>query len=460
MDEQKGVITSDSWESIKKQHIELSDAAAEKYDEIYGDANYATKAYMDYEVEIIKDVMGRISNKSLALDLGCGTGRDSEVLAREFPAVTGYDFSKEMVRVANTKKIRANMGNVRFEARDIEVMSLPQENDTVDMVNTAFGMGSFLKKPENLFREIRRVLFPQGYAIFSFYNAQSYSTALPLQWSPALAARVIPGKDMLSVNFEGRIFEIPARAYSPDQVAKMLGEYFEVDEITTFPSLSALMPQELFQDHLARKLCGEVDKYLASNNEIAAGPYIVAICHKRGPRKTVAEKQGYHRALNLILEHKLENNIVRHEPLTNMQEVKETIGKKLQVSTVNMLKSLLIAHREPDDHDSKPPRMWVLVVQADRKIDGKKVSKILGLHAKKIGFVKRSDVEDFTGFKVGAIPPFGHPKSIPVIVDTPIGNLREVWCGTGEPGQSIRLTVTNLENMTNCVYRDIGKDDE
>jgi len=274
-----------TWRDGKQQHIELSDTAAEHYDEIYGEADFATAAYMDYEIQIIETVMAWINSKTLALDLGCGTGRDSAVLAKQFAKVCGYDFSEKMIAVANAKKKSKGWGNVGFSVLDIENTNLPHNAASVDLVNTAFGMGSFLENPDTLLAEIHRVLAPLGYGIFSFYNSASYSGTLPLPWTPALAATVVPGENMLNVNFGNRVFEIGARAYSLKEVECMLSRYFRVVQITTYPSLSALMPQDFFSTEAARKLCMEVDQYLAANINFAAGPYIVAVCRKT--RKTI-----------------------------------------------------------------------------------------------------------------------------------------------------------------------------
>jgi hypothetical protein len=41
------------WKLHKERHKELSAAAAEKYDELYEKANFATGSYMQYELETI-----------------------------------------------------------------------------------------------------------------------------------------------------------------------------------------------------------------------------------------------------------------------------------------------------------------------------------------------------------------------------------------------------------------------
>ena len=150
-----------NWKEKKEEHLKLSAAAAPKYDELYETTNFATGSYMNYEIATIKKFINETPSKSIALDLGCGTGRGCFYLSNFFDRVYGYDFSPEMIRVCERNKQSKRKGNVLFDIRDIEENELPWDNNTVSFVNTAFGMGSFFENVENLFREVRRVLQPQ-----------------------------------------------------------------------------------------------------------------------------------------------------------------------------------------------------------------------------------------------------------------------------------------------------------
>src|SRR5579884_2060889 len=100
------------------------------------------------------------------------------------------------------------MGNVRFEDRVVEDGPLPLADGSVAFLNTGFGMASFVKNVDSLFREVRRVLQPKGVAIFSFYNSDALVNRLKLEWKPALAARVVEGQDLLEVQFD-KTYRIP-----------------------------------------------------------------------------------------------------------------------------------------------------------------------------------------------------------------------------------------------------------
>lgn len=445
----------DKWQEHKDEHRRLSAAAAEHYDELYENANFATGSYMRYELETIKMFIPQAPSLHLAIDLGCGTGRDSFVLARNFDQVYAYDFSPEMIQVANRNKLSKRAGNILFEVCDVEDGPLPVANESVSFVNTAFGMGSFVRQPELLFREIRRILAPRGVAIFSFYNLDALVNKLELQWRPALAARVVPGEDILQVDFEGHSYRIAAKAYPPPLIKRKIEQHFKLLQITTYPILSALFPQSLFENEIARSLCSNVDQILAGNPDIMAGPYIVAVCKKGGEPPKERPSMGYERVLQLLRFHEIPADLREHRPVRTMSDVKEV----LKADPSQMVKSILLAyHREePRSPEDLNAELFLIAIPADRKISLGKVATVLGRSRERFRLATQIEVEELTGFKVGSIPPFGFPKNVPVILDERLERQEVIWCGTGKSTESLRLTVNNLKKLSACSVYDVSK---
>jgi SAM-dependent methyltransferase len=169
---------------------------------------------MEKEEAIIKEVAANTADLSVALDLGSGTGRDAIVLSKRFEQVFGYDFSRGMVNVAGAQRLKDRHGNVAYKLLDLEVELLAHGNGTVGLVDTGFGMASFLQTPGDLLKEIRRVLVPQGFAIFSFYNKDSYVRQLSLTWAPSLAAISDPDDECLHVTLpDQQTFKPSAKMY-------------------------------------------------------------------------------------------------------------------------------------------------------------------------------------------------------------------------------------------------------
>jgi prolyl-tRNA editing enzyme YbaK/EbsC (Cys-tRNA(Pro) deacylase)/ubiquinone/menaquinone biosynthesis C-methylase UbiE len=453
-----------NWEKHKNEHLKLSAAAADKYDEIYEELNFATGSYMKYELEVLNKYSNVLKINSTALDLGCGTGRDSFFLSKHFEQVYGYDFSPEMILNANKNKIRRNIGNVSFEVLDIEERELPWDKSTIPFINTAFGMGSFIEHIEQLFREIRRVLTPGGICVLSFYNSDALVNQLNLEWKPALAARVVENEDCLEVEFENNKFRIAAKAYSPTEIKKKITQSFgeqNLLQITTFPTLSALFPQSLFNNEKARELCTNVDKLLSTNLDIAAGPYIIAVCKKGGKTKTKNKLKGYANVLSLLSRHNINTStkIKEHKPVKTMADVREV----LDVDVSSMIKSVLVTtvnDTNESDLSHLYQNLFLIGVPANRKVDFGRVSTILNVSRNDLKMANQIQVEEITGFQVGSIPPFGLPKNVPVLLDTSFLELNEIWCGTGKSTESLRLTLEELKALSNPTFNEVSKPTE
>lgn len=366
-----------------------------------------------------------------------------------------------MVLVANKNKIVKRIGNVYFETKDMEEEELPWENNSIPFVNTAFGMGSFVQNLENLFREVRRILQPNGLAIFSFYNSDALVNKLQLQWRPALAARVVQGEDCLEVSFEGVAYKIAAKAYSTNAIKKRIEGAFGVSniiEVTTFPTLSALFPQELFANETTRTLCTNVDNLLASNLEIAAGPYIVGVCRKGGHTPKPESIKGYENVLRLLRKHSIDTTmkIKEHGPVRTMEDVK----KVLNADPNSMVKSILVtinSDKERSDLGQFYKNLFLIGIPADRKLDFSRLASVLNVPRQSLQMATQVQVDELTGFKVGSIPPFGLPKNIPVVIDNRILEKNEVWCGTGKSTESIRLTLDEFKILSTPTFNDISK---
>lgn len=271
----------EKWADLKQVHKNLSAVAASSYDELYANSNHATGVYMHYEEELVQSTTFTLKEKKIAVVLGSGTGRESFAIAPLFEKVYGLDFSPEMTAQAQINQQKRGIENIQFMTLDVEHEAFPFADQSVDFINSAFGMGSFVLNPTNFFLEIQRVLKPGGKVIFSFYNSQAFINQLELSWLPAISSRLNHKEETLEVQFNGETFNIPVVAYSVPEIKAELERFFSIFSITTFPSISSIFPQEFFQNERMRKLCLEADLLLADNMELAGGPFIIAVVQQK-----------------------------------------------------------------------------------------------------------------------------------------------------------------------------------
>jgi ubiquinone/menaquinone biosynthesis methyltransferase len=116
----------------------------------------------------------------MCVDLACGTGDVSLLLARRFPAgrIVGLDIASPMLRIARK---RSRLGNVSFLRRDMCATQIP--SGSVDIVTGSYALRN---APDlvGALAEIRRILKPGGAAAF-------------LDFSRPRASRFRPQREML-----------------------------------------------------------------------------------------------------------------------------------------------------------------------------------------------------------------------------------------------------------------------
>jgi SAM-dependent methyltransferase len=108
------------------------------------------------------------------LEVGCGAGTDLSRFARGGALVSGVDLSSSAIALA-----RQNFEQQRLQGdlREADGEHLPFANDTFDLVY-AHGVVQYTTNPQRLADECRRVLKPEGEAVFQVYNRISWLNAL------------------------------------------------------------------------------------------------------------------------------------------------------------------------------------------------------------------------------------------------------------------------------------------
>lgn len=144
-------------------------ALAAVYDEFMDNVDYA--AWSDRMEEILKK--HGISN-GLVLDLGCGTGKLTELLAAKGYDMTGVDASPEMLQQAL----------LRRDASGADILYLQQDMRSFELYGTMRAVVStcdsvnYITEPEELlqvFRLVNNYLDPGGLFVFDFNTKQKYA---------------------------------------------------------------------------------------------------------------------------------------------------------------------------------------------------------------------------------------------------------------------------------------------
>jgi Cys-tRNA(Pro) deacylase len=140
-----------------------------------------------------------------------------------------------------------------------------------------------------------------------------------------------------------------------------------------------------------------------------------------------------------------------HEPAVRRfgqkTETAESSAMALGVEVARIVKSMVFsAQGEP----------VVALVPGNRRADMRAVARVLGV--KKVKMADPGMVQEWTGFTVGAVPPVGHLREIPVLMDEGIPRDGKVYPAAGENNNAFETTFDELQDLTNAKVGAISKE--
>ena len=102
-------------------------------------------------------------------------------------------------------------------------------------------------------------------------------------------------------------------------------------------------------------------------------------------------------------------------------------------------------------------RPLVLVVMGTARLDNRKFKDVF--HAK-ARFIKPEDLEAQVGHPMGGVCPFALPEGVPVYLDESLRQFDPVYPAAGAPNNAAKLSLAELERVTNGVWVDVCKSAE
>lgn len=265
---------------LKQNLLDLTAKIASTYDQ-YGQNSQATRTYLDFETEILESEIGTLNDLTLAVDIGCATGRRTWELGDKFEQVIGYDISPDMIEHAAMKNRDTPSKRINFRVADIEA-GIPQADNAVSLVVMNFGTASDLRDIEQVLIELKRVLKPGGKAFLSFYNTDALLYRIGfVPWSVGLAAEINWVRHCLDVHYDGEIFQVYAKPYKIEDIGTLIPDELTVQKTWTYPTILSILP-DVFADGVVRDIA-EIDRELALDQS-NLGAYLMVVLEKNPSR--------------------------------------------------------------------------------------------------------------------------------------------------------------------------------
>ncbi len=140
-------------------------------DSFYNPASPAAVEHAPEEAAFVMRVLG-LKKRAKILDLCCGPGRHSVLLAEKGFDVTGFDFSKEYLAQAEQKAERAG-ARIKFIHGDMRRLKFKNEFDAAINMFTSFGYFRNFKDDIRVLKGINKSLKHKGLLLMDIKNGES-----------------------------------------------------------------------------------------------------------------------------------------------------------------------------------------------------------------------------------------------------------------------------------------------
>ncbi len=146
---------------------------------------------------------------------------------------------------------------------------------------------------------------------------------------------------------------------------------------------------------------------------------------------------------NFMQEHDVEGTIFRLEKaVSTVDQAAQAVGAHPD----QIVKSLLF---------SVADQQVLVIACGTQRISSQAIADHFGIAPKEVKLAKPPVVLETTGYEVGTVPPFGHPRPVPTLVDQRVLEQETVYAGGGghhvllrfSPGEILRVTAAETVDL-------------
>ena len=90
----------------------------------------------------------------------------------------------------------------------------------------------------------------------------------------------------------------------------------------------------------------------------------------------------------------------------------------------------------------------LVIANGTTRVGYKALAGYLGIGRKRLKLANANQVLDITGFPVGTVPPFGHKRRLPTIIEARVMSQDEIYTGGGAINALMRLATDELQRVS------------
>lgn len=166
-------------------------------------------AYLKYFLQYFKPHIKADNSQTLLLDIGCGPGAFSKILARHGFKVRAVDFSPEVIRAAKKKS-----KNLDIDYQVANIYDLPFKDNYFDKI-ICLGVLQTTEDPQKALSEAKRVLKKNGllaihtlnsFSLFSIFGSRQIKGISPKRYNPFSFKFLLKKNNFFKIKVKGIYF--------------------------------------------------------------------------------------------------------------------------------------------------------------------------------------------------------------------------------------------------------------
>ena len=108
-------------------------------------------------------------------------------------------------------------------------------------------------------------------------------------------------------------------------------------------------------------------------------------------------------------------------------------------------KSLVFAHGETE-------QLVLVIAAGDRNVDTAKLASATGAEP---SLANPKMIKRELGYPIGGVPPVGHARKLPTLLDESLRRFELLWAAAGSPHAVFSISVTDLHRLTGGSWSDL-----
>lgn len=98
----------------------------------------------------------------------------------------------------------------------------------------------------------------------------------------------------------------------------------------------------------------------------------------------------------------------------------------------------------------------LVLVAGDQQVDAKALRQITGASKRQVRIADPQTVEQVTGYAVGGVPPVGHARPLPILIDRSLSRFQTVYAAAGSPHALFGISYEMLVRVTGGEVHDLA----